>query len=113
MLHRSVLALSARPASLVRALTSATNPSPPAAAFATDAERIVYTKLQEAFQPRRLAVADISGGCGAMYQIEIASSAFNGISKVQQTRLVNRALKDEMKSWHGVRLTTLPVAADE
>jgi stress-induced morphogen len=48
----------------------------------------------------------MSGGCGSMYAIEIASPKFKGIPMVKQHRLVNEVIAEEIKTWHGVRLTT-------
>jgi stress-induced morphogen len=41
-----------------------------------------------------------------MFAISIVSKAFNGISMIQQHRMVNEVLADEMKKWHGVQLNT-------
>lgn len=51
-------------------------------------------------------VRDISGGCGSMYAIDIASSRFRGLNLLAQQRLVNRALGDQVKQWHGVQIRT-------
>jgi stress-induced morphogen len=51
-------------------------------------------------------VEDISGGCGSMYAIEIASNAFKGLSVIKQHRLVNDLLQDDIKKMHGIRLKT-------
>ena len=49
---------------------------------------------------------DISGGCGSMYNIEMASEKFRGLMPLKQQRMVNAVLKDMMKDWHGVQLRT-------
>lgn len=69
-------------------------------------ERYVFEKLTEALGPSRLEVQDISGGCGSMYAIEIASRKFQGLPMMRQHRLVNEVLADEIKGWHGVQLRT-------
>lgn len=46
------------------------------------------------------------GGCGSMYQVEVVSSSFKDLSMVKQHRMVNDALKEEIKGMHGIRLTT-------
>ncbi|CCX12302.1 Similar to Altered inheritance of mitochondria protein 1; acc. no. P39724 [Pyronema omphalodes CBS 100304] len=80
------------------------NLAPPAE---LDAQELhVFKKLNAALEPTRLQVQDISGGCGSMYAIEIASSKFKGIPMVKQHRLVNEVIAEEIKTWHGVRLTT-------
>uniref|UniRef100_A0A8C1LTB9 BolA-like protein 3 n=1 Tax=Cyprinus carpio TaxID=7962 RepID=A0A8C1LTB9_CYPCA len=73
----------------------------------TDGETRLKRVLQEKF-PRAssLKVVDISGGCGAMYEIHIESDEFRGKRIVQQHQLVNQALKDEIKAMHGLRIFT-------
>ncbi len=50
--------------------------------------------------------SQIIGGCGSMYQVEVVSPSFKDLSMVKQHRLVNDALKEEIKGMHGIRLTT-------
>uniref|UniRef100_A0A8C1UN03 BolA-like protein 3 n=1 Tax=Cyprinus carpio TaxID=7962 RepID=A0A8C1UN03_CYPCA len=73
----------------------------------TDGETRLTRVLQEKF-PRAssLKVVDISGGCGAMYEIHVESDEFRGKRIVQQHQLVNQALKDEIKAMHGLRIFT-------
>jgi len=67
----------------------------------------IGTKLRSTFpDASQIHVEDISGGCGAMYQIYVEDNKFNGLSKVKQHQLVNEALKDEIKSMHGIRIST-------
>ncbi|KAI9306482.1 bola-like protein [Cunninghamella echinulata] len=72
----------------------------------TPGELNIYNKLQKEFDPLRLRVADVSGGCGSMYAIDIASKAFEGKSIVKQHRLINDLLKEEIKDMHGLQLKT-------
>ncbi|KAJ3376052.1 hypothetical protein GGF31_000118 [Allomyces arbusculus] len=81
--------------------------------FDTDAERAVYLKLRAALAPTALEVRDVSGGCGAMYELYIESPQFAGMNKVQQQRLVNQVLKEDIATWHGVRMTTKPSPAPQ
>ena len=53
-----------------------------------------------------LLVRDVSGGCGSMYAIDIASPKFKGLSLLQQQRLVTKTLGDKVKEWHGVQIRT-------
>ncbi|KAG0305164.1 hypothetical protein BGZ99_002176 [Dissophora globulifera] len=78
--------------------------TPPASL--NEGEKHLYTRLFEKFQPSKLVVEDISGGCGSMYQVEVVSPAFKDLSMVKQHRLVNETLKEEIKGMHGIRLTT-------
>ncbi|KAI7814043.1 bolA-like protein 3 [Triplophysa rosa] len=63
--------------------------------------------LKEKFpQASSVKVVDISGGCGAMYEVHIESDEFRGKRTVQQHQIVNQALKDEIKAMHGLRIFT-------
>ncbi|XP_018608077.1 bolA-like protein 3 [Scleropages formosus] len=73
----------------------------------TEGELRITQILKEKFpQATSLKVLDISGGCGAMYEIHIESEEFKGKRTVQQHQLVNQALRDEIKSMHGLRIFT-------
>ncbi|XP_077569889.1 bolA-like protein 3 [Stigmatopora nigra] len=73
----------------------------------TDGEIRIAAVLKEKFpQASSLKVVDISGGCGAMYEVHIESSEFHGKRTVQQHHLVNQALKDEIQGMHGLRIFT-------
>ncbi|KAI9358111.1 bola protein [Pilaira anomala] len=69
-------------------------------------EKHIYQKLTEALSPHKLQVADVSGGCGSMYAIDIAAKKFEGTSIVKQHRMVNEVLKEEIKGMHGLQLKT-------
>ncbi|KAG6216410.1 hypothetical protein E4U34_002834 [Claviceps purpurea] len=70
------------------------------------AEESIAERLRKELQPTELLVRDVSGGCGSMYAIDIASPAFKGLSMLKQQRMVNAALGELMKGWHGVQLNT-------
>lgn len=70
------------------------------------AESEIWDKLVIEFEPTELIVQDVSGGCGSMYGIEIASERFRGVNMLKQQRMVNAVLGDLMKGWHGVQLRT-------
>ncbi|XP_041864089.1 bolA-like protein 3 [Melanotaenia boesemani] len=73
----------------------------------TDGEIRIAKILKEKFPlASSLKVLDISGGCGAMYEIHIESSEFKGKRTVQQHQLVNQALKEEIQGMHGLRIFT-------
>ncbi|KAI0846332.1 bola-like protein [Daldinia vernicosa] len=74
--------------------------------YLDDAESAIWDKLTAEFAPTELMVQDISGGCGSMYGIEIASEKFRGVNMLKQQRMVNAVLGDQMKGWHGVQLRT-------
>ncbi|KAG8239276.1 hypothetical protein J437_LFUL019032 [Ladona fulva] len=56
----------------------------------SDKEQLMKEKLRSHF-PRAISVevVDISGGCGAMYEVVVASPDFKGLSIIKQHRLVN------------------------
>jgi BolA family transcriptional regulator, general stress-responsive regulator len=70
--------------------------------------RDIERKLMAAFAPKRLAVIDEShlhaGHAGANpkgeshFRVRIAADAFAGQSRVQQHRLVNEALSEELRT---------------
>ncbi|RWS15476.1 bolA-like protein 3 [Dinothrombium tinctorium] len=76
----------------------------------TDGEKRLINALRVKFpEAVTIEVNDISGGCGDMFEIHIVSSVFKDKSYVQQHQLVNEALKEEIKSMHGLRIyTSLP-----
>ncbi|CAG4933052.1 unnamed protein product [Parnassius apollo] len=55
-----------------------------------------------------ISVQDISGGCGAMFEISIEAKEFVGLSRVKQHRLVTDSLKSEIAEMHGIRIHTTP-----
>ncbi|KAJ1556892.1 hypothetical protein HK405_001487, partial [Cladochytrium tenue] len=67
----------------------------------TPGERAIYSKLAAALTPARLNVRDVSGGCGAMYAVEVASERFRGAPLVRQHRMVIDAIQGEVKAAHG------------
>lgn len=57
-------------------------------------------------QASTIKVEDISGGCGAMYEIYVESNDFKGLSIVKQHQAVCDVLKEQIKQFHGVRIHT-------
>lgn len=53
-----------------------------------------------------IAVVDISGGCGSMYEVYVESNDFKGMRLIQQHQRVTQALKAEIKDMHGLRIST-------
>merc|ERR1712126_13389 len=73
----------------------------------TEGEKLLASKLRESFpKATEIQVSDVSGGCGAMYQVLIEAPEFAGKRTVMQHRMVNEALKEEIKAMHGLQLTT-------
>lgn len=91
------------------ASSSASTPSPGTPEkpdYLDPAESEIWDKLTAEFAPTELMVQDVSGGCGSMYGIEIASEKFRGTNMLKQQRMVNAVLGEQMKGWHGVQLRT-------
>ncbi|KAF9519192.1 hypothetical protein BS47DRAFT_1324770 [Hydnum rufescens UP504] len=74
----------------------------------TEGEQQIIDRLTARFTPSRLAVQDVSGGCGTFYAITISSMAFKGLSTLKQHRLVTQELKEEVKGIHGLQIKTIP-----
>ncbi|KAF5026684.1 hypothetical protein F66182_1233 [Fusarium sp. NRRL 66182] len=72
----------------------------------TPAESAIADILTDKLSPTELLVQDVSGGCGSMYAIDITSPAFKGQTILKQQRMVNAALGDLVKGWHGVQIRT-------
>lgn len=53
-----------------------------------------------------IRVEDVSGGCGAMFDIYVETREFKGLSVVKQHRSVYDALKDKFQQIHGLHLAT-------
>ncbi|XP_026813855.1 bolA-like protein 3 [Rhopalosiphum maidis] len=74
-------------------------------------ENILYSSLQKKFpQAKEIKIKDISGGCGAIFEVFISTTEFKGMSMVKQHQLINEVLKDQIKAMHGIRIhTEIPV----
>ncbi|GBG75295.1 hypothetical protein CBR_g19927 [Chara braunii] len=71
----------------------------------------VESVLKEKLQPTNLVVEDTSGGCGASFDVKIASPLFAGKRVLERHRMVNSALTEELKSIHA--LTIKPVTPEQ
>lgn len=69
-------------------------------------EERMRTLLTEHFKPTNLLIQDVSGGCGAMYNMEVESELFKGKTLVAQHRMVNQVLAKEISEMHGLSLKT-------
>ncbi|KAM8972351.1 bolA-like protein 3 [Pelodytes ibericus] len=73
----------------------------------TEGEGKIAEVLKAKFpQATNVRVTDISGGCGAMYEIHVESEEFKAKRTVQQHQMVNDALQEEIKVMHGLRIFT-------
>lgn len=67
----------------------------------------------DALAPQWCQVEDISGGCGSFVKVTVESHKFAGLNVLQQHRLVNAALKEEIPKLHGLTIhTEVPKNAD-
>jgi len=53
-----------------------------------------------------IAVVDISGGCGSMYEVFVEAPDFKGVRTVKQHQMVTKALSSQIKDMHGIRIST-------
>ncbi|XP_078462735.1 bolA-like protein 3 [Lampetra fluviatilis] len=81
-----------------------------ASSAGSEGEVRISSVLQEKFpNAKQVRVVDVSGGCGAMYEVHVESEEFRGKRVVMQHHMINQALKDEIKGMHGLRIfTTVP-----
>jgi stress-induced morphogen len=56
--------------------------------LATEREAQLEQRLRSALQATKVVVKDVSGGCGAMFQLEVESPLFKGVPLVKQHRMV-------------------------
>ena len=61
-------------------------------------------KLRNKIKCDKLEIEDISGNCGTSFSIKLTSPDFKGKSMIMQHRMVNDALKDEMKDIHALQI---------
>lgn len=65
-------------------------------------EELIKSKLKV----KELSVIDNSGGCGQSFVIKITSEDFNNKSLIQQHKLMNEILKEELKEIHSIQYFT-------
>ncbi|XP_012533503.2 bolA-like protein 3 [Monomorium pharaonis] len=75
-------------------------------------EQKIISILRNKFpQAQLIEVTDVSGGCGAMFDINIIASEFKGMNTLKQHRIINEILKEEIKDMHGLQIhTSIPQA---
>ena len=69
-------------------------------------EERMRSLLTEALTPAKLEIEDVSGGCGAMFVITVESEKFRDKKLLEQHRMVNGVLKEEIKTIHAINLNT-------
>jgi len=65
---------------------------------------IVENKIKTKINCENIEVEDISGNCGTSFSVKIKSPDFKGKTMIMQHRMVNEALKDEMKEIHALKI---------
>jgi stress-induced morphogen len=70
--------------------------------------QILRDKLQQ-LEPAVLEIKDTSDGCGQSFSITIVSNQFQGKSTIQRHKMVNHALKDQIKQIHAFSQNTFTV----
>lgn len=78
------------------------------ALWVTAAELQIKLLAEPRLAPAAVTVKDTSGNCGSFFHVEVVSPAFAGLSLVQQHRLVNEAIRAEIKVIHGLTIVTRP-----
>eukprot|EP00095_Tigriopus_kingsejongensis_P007795 snap_masked-scaffold370_size193435-processed-gene-0.7 protein:Tk07795 transcript:snap_masked-scaffold370_size193435-processed-gene-0.7-mRNA-1 annotation:"connectin related family member (rbc-1)" len=74
-----------------------------------EAEKRLVSILQGRFpEATDIAVVDISGGCGSMYEVFVQAPDFKGLRIVKQHQIVTDALKAEIPSMHGPLVFPVP-----
>ncbi|KAF2071459.1 hypothetical protein CYY_007212 [Polysphondylium violaceum] len=70
--------------------------------------QILESRLKETFKDEKdkITIEDLSGGCGAKFQIIIGSDQFTGLGLLERHRLVNNLISDFMNDIHAVQLKT-------
>lgn len=64
-------------------------------------EQSIKQKIEsEIPEVHNIIVTDISAGCGQSFDVVVVSGSFEGKNKLQRSRLVNKALKEEIAQIH-------------
>lgn len=70
-------------------------------------EEAIIATLAKAFPTATdMAVVDVSGGCGSMYEVYVESPDFKGMRIVKQHQTVTKALSQQISNMHGIRIST-------
>eukprot|EP00899_Mesostigma_viride_P015611 jgi/Mesvir1/24050/Mv10783-RA.1 len=63
---------------------------------------LIEKAIRERLQAEEVTVLDTSGGCGASFDVAIASPLFEGKRLLQRHQLINEALKEEIAQAQGM-----------
>ena len=68
---------------------------------------IIEGKIKAKFKIiNELVVQDTDGGCGQSFMVKIKTPEFKGKSLIEQHRIINEILKDEVNQIHSLVLKT-------
>ncbi|XP_011865864.1 PREDICTED: bolA-like protein 3 isoform X1 [Vollenhovia emeryi] len=102
-MFRRVFTSSSRSVSLLSRLWNGSN----GVLAGEHAEQKMISILRNRFpQAQLIEVTDVSGGCGAMFDINVVAPEFKGLNTVKQHRIINEVLKEEIRDMHGLRIRT-------
>ncbi|XP_017462567.1 PREDICTED: bolA-like protein 3 [Rhagoletis zephyria] len=76
------------------------------AAQQNGAQQRILQLLSGRFPEANVNVVDVSGGCGAMFEVFVEAKEFEGLSTLKQHKLITQTLKEQIKDMHGVRIHT-------
>lgn len=65
---------------------------------------IIENKIRSTIKCENLEIVDISGNCGTSFSIKLKSPDFKGKTIIMQHRMVNEALKEELKDIHALQI---------
>jgi len=65
---------------------------------------IIENKIKSKIKCDNLEIIDISGNCGTSFSIKLKSPDFKGKTIIMQHRMVNEALKEELKDIHALQI---------
>mmetsp|Transcript_3635 Transcript_3635/g.10539 ORF Transcript_3635/g.10539 Transcript_3635/m.10539 type:complete len:88 (+) Transcript_3635:337-600(+) len=67
---------------------------------ASDIEKALKQRLEAS----TVSVVDNSGGCGTAFTVAVVSTKFDGVKLLQRQRMVNTALRGELKDIHALSI---------
>lgn len=67
---------------------------------------VIESTLKKAITINKMIVNDISGGCGQSFHITVESPDFKGKSTIQQHRMLNEILKEQITDVHAIQYKT-------
>merc|ERR1711934_603699 len=75
----------------------------------TAQENAMREKIEGAMTTEFVSVTDVSGGCGSMYNVYVASDEFKGVPLIKQHKQVTGILAEDIADMHGLTVKTKTV----